>query len=119
MKVTIKTDDGSVVYHVPGRWEAVVVGLLHRISDEQAVNPGVRLRLTALGTKKIPIIKTLRQVFGWTLKEAKKTTDLVPVTLPPLTEAAAEDAYNELTQAGTTVTGMSAVDRLARLGVAL
>ena len=120
LKLDDKLDDGDAVeavYELPESWAPAVVGLLNTIQQFHQVNPSkVLIKLQDVGNKKIQVIKCLRAAFGWSLVVTKQRwVDQAPITLPGLDPLKAQILASELRMAGATVSGETAIDRLAAL----
>ena len=60
--------------------------------------------MTAVGDKKVGVIKVVRAITGLGLKEAKDKVDSAPVSIKEgLSKEEAEDAKKQLEEAGATV----------------
>lgn len=66
---------------------------------------GIRVRLVSAGENKISVIKVVREITGFGLKEAKDIVDELGVVAEQLTAAAAKDIKESLEAAGATVMG--------------
>jgi large subunit ribosomal protein L7/L12 len=60
--------------------------------------------MTSFGENKVAVIKTVRTITGWGLKEAKDAVEGVPTTIKEgVPKAEAEDVKKQLVEAGATV----------------